>query len=68
MLSKKESTYLGTAHFFMRIVIHPILKGVNWVLVGILSLLGFSRCTPGGELMYGVPWASAAIHGKVIDK
>jgi len=45
------------------------IKGTNWVFAGVLSLLGFSRCdTSGGEVMYGVPWASHAIQGKVTDK
>jgi len=43
------------------------IKGTNWVLAGILALFGFSTCETG-KLMYGVPWASQAIQGKVTDK
>ena len=44
------------------------IKGTNWVLAGILALFGFYNCERQGVEMYGVPWASHAIQGKVTDK
>jgi len=46
-----------------------LINGTNWILAGILSLLGFSGCNSLEPVdMYGVPWASCAIKGNVIDK
>ena len=55
----------------MKKIYHPLIKASNWVLAGILSFLGFSGCNLLGKeepVMYGVPWASCAIKGSVIDK
>ncbi|MDR2919213.1 MAG: radical SAM-associated putative lipoprotein [Tannerella sp.] len=46
-----------------------LIKGTNWALAGLLSLLGFTRCgliNPADE--YGTPWSSYAIKGAVTDK
>jgi len=54
---------------FMKKIYRPFIKGTNWALAGLLSFFGFSGCDgPGGMMMYGVPWASCAIEGNVIDK
>lgn len=45
------------------------IKGTNWALAGLLSLLGFTRCgliDPVDE--YGTPWSRYHIKGKVVDK
>jgi putative lipoprotein (rSAM/lipoprotein system) len=56
----------------MKINYRPLIKGTNWALVGILGLLGFSGCEKivngNDEVMYGVPWASKAIKGAVVNK
>lgn len=41
------------------------LKATNWAFAGILSLLGFPACEQHGELMYGSPYASFSIRGKI---
>lgn len=43
----------------------PFLKATNWAFAGLLSLLGFPSCDKQGELMYGSPYASFSIHGKI---
>ncbi len=47
------------------------VKGTNWALAGLLSLLGFS-CSKenGGEmpLEYGSPYATFSVSGKVMDE
>lgn len=46
-----------------------LIKGTNWALAGLLSLLGFTRCgliDPVDE--YGTPWSSYAVKGAVTDK
>jgi putative lipoprotein (rSAM/lipoprotein system) len=47
-----------------------IIKGVNWILAGILSILGFSGCqyVRTGPDEYGSPYATFSFHGKVTDK
>ncbi len=46
-----------------------ILKSANWLLTGILALLGLSSCNsePGAE-MYGSPHANFTIKGKVVNQ
>ena len=53
----------------MKKIYRPLLKGTNWALAGLLGFLGFSACDNTGEepVMYGVPWASHAIKGAVVD-
>ncbi|MDR1938099.1 MAG: radical SAM-associated putative lipoprotein [Tannerellaceae bacterium] len=56
----------------MKKIYRPLIKGTNWALAGLLSLTGFSSCGDiigGGSVAeYGVPWASFAIKGTVVDK
>jgi putative lipoprotein (rSAM/lipoprotein system) len=53
----------------MRINYRPFIKGTNWALAGILTLLGFSRCGDKyGPDEYGTPWANYTIKGAVVDK
>ncbi len=45
------------------------MKGTNWLLAGILSLLGFTGCeTTSGKDEYGSPHADYTVKGKVVDK
>ncbi|MDH6359175.1 radical SAM-associated putative lipoprotein [Parabacteroides sp. PF5-9] len=45
------------------------LKGCNFVLAGLLALLGFASCDAGeNAAMYGVPWKGYGVQGKVVDK
>jgi putative lipoprotein (rSAM/lipoprotein system) len=45
------------------------IKVINWVLAGILSLLGFSNCEDKyGPDEYGTPWADYTIKGSVVNK
>jgi putative lipoprotein (rSAM/lipoprotein system) len=46
------------------------LKGANWILVGILSMLGFSGCHKEQYRLeeYGSPYATFSFHGKVTNK
>ena len=47
-----------------------LMNSTNWILAGLLSLLGFSSCNEqneGGGEMYGVPHAEFSIKGKVVD-
>jgi putative lipoprotein (rSAM/lipoprotein system) len=47
----------------------PLIKAVNWMLAGILGLLGFSGCDDkSGLVEYGTPWADYTIKGSVINK
>ena len=46
-----------------------LFSGINWLLAGLLSLLGFSGCNiiePMDE--YGTPFADYTVKGKVLDK
>ncbi len=46
-----------------------LLKGTNWLLAGILGLLGFTGCeTTSGKEEYGSPHADYTVKGKVVDK
>lgn len=46
---------------------HIFTKSADWMLAGILSLLGFSSCEPSAD-MYGCPHANYTIKGKVINE
>lgn len=50
----------------------PLLKGTNWALAGLLSLLGFSCSEVDSDNEsaeeYGVPYATFEIKGKVQDQ
>jgi putative lipoprotein (rSAM/lipoprotein system) len=47
------------------------IKGTNWALAGLMSLLGFSSCEKidngGGVVEYGSPYAEFVVSGKVTD-
>ena len=43
----------------METVYHSILKGFNWILAGLLSLLGFSVTSCGATDEYGSPYAES---------
>jgi putative lipoprotein (rSAM/lipoprotein system) len=47
-----------------------IIKGANWILVGILSMLGFSGCNKEEKNIeeYGSPYATFSFRGTVTDK
>mgnify|MGYP005933250789 FL=1 len=51
----------------MKKVSTSLLKSINWLLGGILALLGFSACD-GGADMYGTPYANFTIKGKVVNE
>lgn len=44
-----------------------ILKSVNWLLAGLLVLLGFPACGPETD-MYGSPYSKFTIKGKVTNE
>ncbi len=51
-----------------------LIKGTNWALAGLMSLLGFSSCDEYGaveygtpSLEYGTPSAAFVVSGKVAD-
>jgi len=56
----------------MKKIYRPFLKGTNWALVGLLSLLGFSCDNDSGNDLpapeYGVPYTQYTIKGKVTDE
>jgi putative lipoprotein (rSAM/lipoprotein system) len=47
-----------------------LIKSVNWILAGILSILGFSGCDikKVEPVEYGSPYATFSLRGKVTDK
>jgi putative lipoprotein (rSAM/lipoprotein system) len=47
-----------------------LIKGANWILSGILSILGLPGCDKKEGLMleYGTPYATFSFHGTVADK
>jgi putative lipoprotein (rSAM/lipoprotein system) len=51
-------------------IYRPLTKGVNWVLAGILSVLGFSGCNKEefGPDEYGTPYASYTFRGQVTNE
>ena len=55
----------------MKTLNHKLLKTANWILSGILAVLGFSGCN-GEEMnemadMYGCPHATFNLYGKVLN-
>jgi len=44
------------------------IKGTNWALAGLLSLLGFTGCDIQGAYEYGTPNADYTVKGTVVDK
>jgi len=48
----------------------PFIKGTNWALAGILSLLGFTTnsCEKEGVVEYGAPHANYILKGKVTNE
>ncbi|MDR0547517.1 MAG: radical SAM-associated putative lipoprotein [Dysgonamonadaceae bacterium] len=53
----------------MKTINHSFLKGFNWLIAGVLSLLGFSGCSliNNGLEEYGAPHSDYVIKGKVVD-
>jgi putative lipoprotein (rSAM/lipoprotein system) len=55
----------------MKKVNRQLIRGTNWALSGLVSLLGFSSCgkiiDDGGLIMYGTPYAEFVVSGKVTD-
>jgi putative lipoprotein (rSAM/lipoprotein system) len=52
----------------MKINYRPLIKVVNWMLAGLLGLLGFSACDDVGPVEYGVPSADYTVKGSVVNK
>ena len=57
----------------MKIFKRKCIRGTNWALAGLMSLLGFSGCDgiinddEGGMVEYGSPYAKYEFKGKVTD-
>lgn len=45
-----------------------LIKGMNWMLLGILTLLGFPNCKNTSADEYGTPYAEYVIKGKVVGE
>ena len=45
-----------------------IIRGINWILASIISMLGFVGCGKIGAEEYGTPHADYTIKGAVVDK
>ena len=45
-----------------------IIRGINWILASIISMLGFVGCEKVGVEEYGTPHADYTIKGAVVDK
>ena len=45
-----------------------LIRGTNWALAGILSLLGFSGCNGLIRVEYGSPNADYKVSGRVTDE
>ena len=45
-----------------------LIRGTNWALAGILSLLGFSGCDKIFQMEYGSPSADFKVTGRVTDE
>ena len=45
-----------------------LIKGTNWALAGLISLLGFTGCEKENLLEYGTPNADYTIKGTVVNK
>lgn len=52
----------------MKKLSRPLIKGTNWALAGILTLLGFGACEKGSMTEYGTPNADYTVKGTVVDK
>jgi putative lipoprotein (rSAM/lipoprotein system) len=50
----------------MKKIYRPFIKGTNWALAGLLSLLGFA-CDPEIAPEYGTPHADYSVKGTVTD-
>ncbi len=49
-------------------ITRAFIKGTNWALAGLLSLLGFNTsCDVNGSTEYGTPYAEFEFKGKVTD-
>jgi len=44
------------------------IKGTNWALAGLISMLGFSGCEKNGLDEYGTPNADYTVKGSVVNK
>ena len=44
------------------------IKGTNWALAGLISMLGFSGCEKNGPDEYGTPNADYTVKGSVVNK
>lgn len=44
------------------------IKGTNWALAGLLSILGFNNCDFEPRVEYGTPNADYTVKGSVVDK
>jgi putative lipoprotein (rSAM/lipoprotein system) len=55
----------------MKKINRKFIKGTNWALAGLMSVLGFSSCEEtdngGGRVEYGTPYADFVVSGKVTD-
>jgi putative lipoprotein (rSAM/lipoprotein system) len=54
----------------MKKINRKFIKGTNWALAGLMSLLGFSSCdiiNGGSAEEYGTPYAEFVVSGKVTD-
>ncbi|MDR3261317.1 MAG: radical SAM-associated putative lipoprotein [Tannerella sp.] len=51
----------------MKKIYRPLIKGTNWALAGLLTLLGFSGCT-NDKVEYGTPYAEYTIEGTVTNE
>ena len=52
-----------------------LIKGINWILAGIMGLFGFTSCRERGhewdfpvQPEYGVPYASYTVKGAVVNE
>ena len=45
-----------------------LIRGTNWALAGLLSLLGFSGCDKIFQMEYGSPSADFKVTGRVTDE
>ena len=52
----------------MKKISTSLLKSANWLLTGLLALLGFSSCDQVSTDMYGTPHSKFTIKGKVTNE
>lgn len=56
----------------MKRIYRPLIKGTNWALAGLLSLLTGTSCDKiingGGVVEYGMPYTEYNIKGKVVNE